>query len=195
MARQVYAYDGSSGDFRVFDLREWRRQLTSRHAIDYLNNHLRASIQRDFCVASIAYLYDSNATGVAKGFFALMRIIFPVITFLGTLYKGEDNSRNAIAFMVRYLGAVRGEYKELSDILYSVYRHGLTHTHMPKLVRINGEHVSWRISYTGIEHLTVQTNGPNVTLTICPQMLFQDLTRAMDIFIGEFANPATGQFV
>jgi hypothetical protein len=50
-----------------------------------------------------AYREDLRMTKVGKGFFGSLRIIFPTITFLGALYKGKDETDNAVAFMEDYL--------------------------------------------------------------------------------------------
>jgi len=188
MAKQVYAYDNNTNDFKLMGARQWRSQITNTGATNYLRSHLKQSVINDFSVASSAYISDSQNTQVGKGFFALLRILFPTITFLGTLYKGKDYSTNAIAFMNRYLGRVNPKYRKVSDIIYNVYRHGLMHTQMPKMVKIGTRLTGWSITYNTSDHLRVRTLGTNALISICPQRLYEDLLRAIEFFITDINN-------
>lgn len=188
MAKQVYAFDNNTNDFRLMGARQWRNQITNTGATNYLRNHLKQAVINDFGVASSAYIFDSQRTRVGKGFFGLLRILFPTITFLGTLYKGKDSSANAIAFMNRYLGRVNPHYRRVGDIIYNVYRHGLMHTYMPKMVKIGQRLTGWFITYNTPDHLQVRTVGTNTWISVCPQQLYEDLLQAIELFIAEINN-------
>lgn len=182
------AYDEKTDDFRLFKSeQEWRNQITVSGVKRYLREHLKKSVINDFTPAMEAYLKSS---GVGKGFFGSLRILFPIITFLGTLLKGKDEAKNAIAFMEKYLGKVNPLYEELSDLIYNVYRHGLIHTQMPKLVNIDGWIIGWMITYTDAEHLNVKINSAqkNLQIPVCARVLFNDLLKAIDLYIQDFED-------
>jgi len=186
----VYAYDVNTDDFRIFqNPDDWENQMTFEGAKDYLTNHLMESLKNEFAPAIKAYIEDSTRTGIGKGFFGLLRIVFPTITFLGTLYKGKDESRNAISFMEDYMGNVNPKYKDISDLIYTVYRHGLMHTQMPKVSEISGKIVGWRITYDDGEHLKISKNKSLITIPISPNSFFQELIKALEKYINDFDDP------
>jgi hypothetical protein len=182
----IYAYDDKTRDFRIFEQEEWKKQLTSRWAKNYLLYHLKQAVINDFSTAMNAYLKDLQMTKVGKGFFGSLRIIFPTITFLGALYKGKDESDNAVAFMEDYLGAINPLYEELSDLIYKIYRHGLMHTQMPKVITINNWIVGWKIIYDDSKQLQIECVGQSVLIPISPNSLFHDLINAIDSYINDF---------
>ncbi len=109
----VYAYDILGKDFRRFmSGTEWGKQMTFEGAKDYLRDHLKRALFNDFSLAMQIYVENSIKTKVGKGFFGSVRILFPTIDFLGTLYKGKENSKSDIAFMEEYLGRVNATYKK-----------------------------------------------------------------------------------
>jgi len=190
MNNKVYAYDVNTNDFRIFqNPDDWKNQMTFEGAKNYLINHLMESLKNEFAPAIKAYIEDSDGTGIGKGFFGLLRIVFPTITFLGTLYKGKDKSRNAISFMGDYMGKVNTKYKDISDLIYTVYRHGLMHTQMPKVAEISGKIVGWRITYKDGEHLKISKNENLVTIPISPNCFFQELVKALEKYINDFDDP------
>jgi len=188
----LYAYDEKRGDFRLFKSEQgWRSQITVNGVKRYLREHLKKSVVNDFTPAMAAYEACSRVSGVGVGFFGSLRILFPTVTFLGALFKGTDKAKNAIAFMERYLGKVNPRYEKLSDLTYTVYRHGLTHTQMPKVVDIDGWIVGWMITYNDAEHLKVKLDADkkHLQIPISPVALFNDLLRAIDLYIQDFDNP------
>src|SRR4030042_589359 len=121
---KVYAYDVSINNFRIFQSSdEWKKQMTFEGAKNYLTYYLMESIKNEFPPAIEAYQEDSYRTGVGKGFFSLIRIIFPTITFLGTLYKGTDVSKNAINFMKDYMGKVISRFIKSIGEVYQRFRY------------------------------------------------------------------------
>lgn len=136
MTEPIYGYDQRINDFQLFSTeQEWKNHIDVSGAISYLKNHLQKSLKDDFYPAYEAY----RSRGV--GFFALPRIVFPYITFLGTLLSGKDSSENAIEYMNKYMGKANTIFnnKELCDFIYRVYRHGLAHTNMPTVSSENGK--------------------------------------------------------
>ena len=187
---KVYAYDVSTNNFRIFQSAdEWKTQMTLEGAKAYLTHHLVESLNSEFPTAIEAYHEASYTTGTGKGFFSLLRIIFPTITFLGTLYKGNDLSRNAVSFMRAYMGKADPKYRHLSDLIYTVYRHGLMHTHMPKVFELDEKFVGWKITYDDDKHLKVFKSKTEVSIPISPNRLFKDLLRALKGYIGDFDDP------
>ena len=187
---KVYAYDVSTNNFRVFQgSDEWKEQMTCQGAQNYLTYHLLESLENEFLPAIEAFHGESYRTGVGKGFFSLLRMIFPAITFLGTLYKGTDSSKNAISFMRDYMGMVNRKYKHISDLIYNVYRHGLMHTHMPKVLEIENKFVGWEITYNDDNHLKIFKSINAIRISISPNRFFQDLLKALVRYISDFDVP------
>ena len=111
-----------------------------------------------------------------------MRILFPYITFLGALYKGNDGTNNAITFMEDYMSINDASYKDLAGLLYVGYRHGLMHTHMPKTFRYRNRSVGWWITYRPEAHFSFLNNN----LLICPAVFYKDLDLAIKFYIKDF---------
>jgi len=186
MTDPVYAYDKSRNDFRLFVTKEeWEGNIDVRGAISYLRNHLQKSLKDDFFPAYEAF----KVKGV--GFFALPRIVFPYITFLGTLYGGKDSSKNAVDYMNKYLSKVNQKYsnKELCDFIYRVYRHGLAHTNMPKVVSEEGKVYGWRLEFDENQHLMVDKTpniyGKSAILSISPKNLANEVISSIDEYIND----------
>lgn len=184
----IWAYDQRINDFRLFsNEQEWKDHINVSGAISYLGAHLQKSLRDDFYPAYEAY-YKKNV-----GFFALPRIVFPYITFLGTLLGGSDDSRNASRYMNAYMGRVNTIYsdKELCQFIYRVYRHGLSHTNMPKVVSQNGQVFGWMISFDETKHLCVGTDaecGKTALLPINPKKLADEVVSSIDEYIGDLKN-------
>lgn len=182
----VYTYDQRINDFRLFATeQEWKDHLDVSGAVSYLKNHLQKSLKDDFYPAYEAY----KSRGV--GFFALLRIVFPHITFLGTLLSGRKSSKYAIDYMNKYLSKVNSTFgdRELCDFIYSVYRHGLAHTNMPKVSVEKGKVFGWRIVFDDSQHLNVDTtpgiSGKSVLLSISPKKLADEVVYSIDEYIRD----------
>lgn len=177
---KLWGYDGQSGTFRMYYENEWRADITVAGAVRYLTEQLRQSIINDFETAYFAYIEKGT------GFYGSLRILLPNLTFLGTLFKGRDNSRNVVEFIRRYLGSVNNEYQHLGDLLYAIYRHGLAHTNMPKIIFVNGWNVGWVITFDNEHHLSLTTIGlKDYNIWISPFQLYIDLRDAIDIYIED----------
>ena len=189
MTDPVYAYDQTVNDFQLFSTeQEWKDHITVSGAVSYLKNHLQKSLKDDFYPAYEAY----KSRGV--GFFALPRIVFPYITFLGTLLGGRDSSENAIEYMNKYLSKVNSTFgdKQLCDFIYRVYRHGLAHTNMPKVASENGKVFGWRIVFDDSQHLNVDRNpglsGKSALLSISPKKLADEVISSIDEYNEDLQN-------
>ena len=182
----VYAYDQKIEDFRFFaTVKEWEEHFTVSGAISYLKKHLQQSLKDDFYTAYEA-CYQKGV-----GFFALPRIVFPYITFLGTLIGGKDSSTNAVDYMTKYLSKANQTFgeKELCKFIYWVYRHGLAHTNMPKVAAENGKVFGWRIVFDDRQHLEVDKNpsidGKSALLSISPRKLADEVIFSIDEYIQD----------
>jgi len=181
MPNHIYGYFEDDDDFRPTTKKRWGNQFKISGAKKYLENHLLKSLENDFKVAHRSFK-RKNA-----GFFALPRIIFPYITFLGALYGGEDKSSNAMEFMVEYLGRVDKVYKSLAGLIYIGYRHGLMHTNMPKLFVSNRRWYGWHITHAPA---TVRNRDDFLTrsgsLIMYPHLFYKDLCKAIKFYISDF---------
>jgi hypothetical protein len=181
----VWAYDQGINDFRLFQTtQEWKDHITMSGAISYLKKHLQKSLKDDFYPAYEAY----KSRGI--GFFALPRIVFPYITFLGTLLGGRESSKDAIDYMNKYLSKVNPTFgdRELCDFIYRVYRHGLAHTNMPKVASENGKIFGWQISLDDTKHLRVYEGsglGKAAILSISPKKLADEVVSSIDEYIKD----------
>ena len=187
MTELIYGYDQRINDFQLFSTeQEWKDHIDVSGAISYLTNHLKNSLINDFYPAYEVY---QRKGGI--GFFALPRIIFPYITFLGTLLGGKDSSKNAANYMNKYMSKANQTYtdKELCDFIYWVYRHGLAHTNMPKVASENGKVFGWRIVFDDNEHLSVdktpRISGKSALLSISPKKLADEVIYSIDEYIED----------
>lgn len=194
MTDPVYAYDQERGDFRLFATeQEWTDHITVSGAISYLKNHLQKSLKDDFYPAYEAYkpAWGGGHYKSRGGFFALPRIIFPYITFLGSLFGGKENSKYAVDYMNEYLSKANETFgnRELCEFIYHVYRHGLAHTNMPKVASENGNVFGWKIVFDDSQHLNVERNpgisGKSVLLSISPKKLADEVISSIDEYIKD----------
>lgn len=185
----VWAYDQAVNDFRLFrNAQEWEDHIDISGAVSYLVEHLQKSLKDDFYPAYEVY----RARGV--GFFALPRIVFPYVTFLGTLFVGKDHSMSAVRYMNRYLSRVNHSYwdRTLCEFIYDVYRHGLVHTNMPKVVFEDGKVYGWQITFDDRRHLSVDKspaiNGKSALLTISPKKLADEVISSVDEYVKDLES-------
>jgi hypothetical protein len=175
---KVYAYKMQDNDLRLFPSEaDWERQLTVDGIKRYLNDHLRNQLVREVPVAIDAFKKASAATGVGMGFWALVRMVLAPVSFLGALYRGHDNTDNAIEFLEEYIGRRqnRAVYLDLSALTFVMFRHGLIHTSMPKVIeRDDGAIIGWEVSLNPADHLTTKTSTNVITLVLSPELGTRD---------------------
>ena len=127
--------------------------------------------------------------GGIGGYFSLLRSLFPSITFLGTLYKGVDNSSNCVAFIKDYMGKINNQYNNIGDLIVLIFRHGLMHTQMPKVISVDGLNIGWVITYNDRDHLNVSTIGLKpINIYISPHQLYLDLLNALDFYMTDLTS-------
>lgn len=135
---------------------------------------------------------------VGAGFWALVRMVLAPVSFLGALYRGHDNTENAIEFLEEYIGRRqnRPAYLDLSALIFVMFRHGLIHTSMPKVIeRDDGMIIGWGVSLNPADHLTKKTSTNSITLVLSPEQLYQDLVQGIDIYVRDFDGPRQAQLV
>ena len=181
MTTHIYGYFDDSDDFRLTTGKKWEGKFFVSSAKKYLQNHLLKFLKDDFSVAFHSFKNKK------VGHFSLLRIIFPHITFLGSLYKGEDGTESALKFMLDYMGRVSKEYEYLSGVYYMSYRHGLLHTNIPKIFSFGKRKLGWQITYAD----TISANrGDSLQgkLFLYPKLFYDDLCKAINFYIADFDN-------
>ncbi|MBI2359260.1 MAG: hypothetical protein HYV04_10210 [Deltaproteobacteria bacterium] len=196
---QVYGYDEQDNDLRLFPSEaDWERQLTVSGIKRYLTGHLRNQLVRELPVAIEAFKKASAETRVGTGFWGLVRMVLAPVSFLGALYRGNDSTDNAIEFLEEYVGRrqSRPAYLDLSALLFVMFRHGLIHTSMPKVVeRDDGRIIGWGVTFNPADHLTKKSDTNSITLFLSPEQLYHDLVQAIDSYVRDFDGPVQAQLV
>ena len=128
-------------------------------------------------------------------FYSALRYCFAEIDMLGKFYKGEvstkNTAENSIAFMKRYMGSVNERYKKLAGLIIDMYRHGLMHTHMTKIVQLdNGKLLGWELQdYDhGNEHLKLKTADHGYNLVINVYQFIKDFLESLDRYEKDLVN-------
>jgi hypothetical protein len=198
---RVWGYDLDLNDFTLFETEgAWEQQTSEETAKGYLRNHLRAQITREIPVANRAFIQESARTGIGSGFWLLLRGILTPVSFLGTLFKGNDSSANSVEFIEEYVGRrqAKNAYLDLFPLVFAQFRHGLVHTAMPKIfMRADGLLVGWRATFDPTEHLTIlhEPKGSEknaVYVGVCAEVLYRDVLGGLDRYIADFDDTKRG---
>ncbi len=196
---KVYGYNVQTGDHSLFASEaDWEDQLTVPGIKRYLNDHFRNQLAREVPVAVDAFKAASVRTGIGTGFWALARMVLAPISFLGALYRGSDSTDHAIEFLEEYIGRRqnRPEYLATAALLFVMYRHGLIHTSMPKVIeRDAGLIVGWGVTLAPSGHLTRQRGANSVTILLSPEQLYLDLVQAIDLYAADFDGGQQAELV
>jgi hypothetical protein len=185
---RVYGYNVTGGSPLFATEADWEAQMTVDGAKRYLKDDLREQLTREIPPAVNAYLEEYRNTNVGVGFYAVARMIFPEITFLGCLYKGSDEAINAVGFLEKYAGSFDRRYQSLAAPVYVMYRHGLTHTAMPKIIeRDDGQCIGWRLTLNeSASHLSIEKEGAIWRIVVSLEQLFADTIKALDNYAADF---------
>ena len=185
---KVYGYNVSGGSSLFASEADWEKQMTVEGAKRYLTEHLLTQLTRDVPPAMNAYVEVFKKTGVGVGFWALPRTVFPTITFLGCLYKGSDSAAHAIEFLEKYAGTFEPKYLDLAATIYVMYRHGLTHTAMPKVFeRDDGRPVGWEIKFGApTAHLTADKSEEIIRIILSGERLYEDTCKSLRNYADRF---------
>lgn len=133
--------------WQMTTFRGYHRIFDHQTAIDYLENEVKQSIQRDMSlILTFPAAYNS-------GFYAGVRYLFAEVEGLAKLYWGRESvqrpryggriysAEDAVRFMRRF-----NILTPTSGVHYEVFRHGLAHTHMPKWISKNRRAIEWYLS-------------------------------------------------
>jgi len=128
-------------------------------------------------------------------FYSALRYCFAEIDMLGKFYKGEvstkNTAENSIAFMKRYMGSVNKRYKKLAGLIIDMYRHGLMHTHMTKMVHLkNGKLLGWELQDSDFinEHLKLKSANHGYNLVINVHQFIKDFLESLDKYEEDLKN-------
>jgi hypothetical protein len=83
---KVYGFNTSGGSALFASEADWDKQMTAEGAKRYLKDHLLTQLTRDVPPAIDAFIEVYKKTGVGIGFWAVGRMVFPTLSFLGCLY-------------------------------------------------------------------------------------------------------------
>lgn len=159
--------------------REYRQIFDHQTAIRYLEDEVKQSVQRE-----MRLILNSPLASTA-GMYAGIRFLFAEIEGLAKLYLGRESvtrrgdiryrgkiyqARDAVYFMRRF-----NILTPTSGVHYEVFRHGLTHTHMPKYISKNRRIIGWYLSNVA----ALQQFG------ICIPELRDQIIRAIDDFVSK----------
>lgn len=191
MAR-VYGFNVAPGSALFATELDWESQMTVDATKAYLKDHLRTQLTREIPPATDAFIAKYKKDGLGVGFYALTRMIFAPITFLGCLYRGSDSTDHAVDFLEEYAGRkFNSRYLDLAAAIFVMYRHGLTHTSMPKIIeRDDGQAVGWKLTLDAVgSHLSVEKGKEITVIVVSLEQLFADTVRALDNYIADFDGP------
>ena len=114
---------------------------------DYLINHIKQSIINDVGGAFPGWSSQLQNKGVASGFFAVPRMLFPEIDGLGSYITGNPKSTglNIKTYLAEVLSKVNPKYKVYASFIVFIYRHGLLHQHDPKRFKYKNKEIGWEL--------------------------------------------------
>jgi hypothetical protein len=112
-------------------------------------------------------------------FWALIRIMFPVVESIGDLIYREDRAtaRNLRSVLEREFANIRSAYRGKAALLALLYRHSLTHDDELRTITSKRQKIGWMItSDQSGEHLTVVKPRPRLRVIVFqPLALYQDV--------------------
>ena len=130
------------------------------------------------------------------GYFALPRLIFCYVDYLGLLYVGKlsksrrlprkGTSWEAVKFIKKFLGRFDKRYRENAGLLYDMFRNGTVHLYQPKVLHLKKGKINYLIGHPRLmrwrkekyRHLEYR----NSYLAISTTALFKHLVRAIEAF-------------
>lgn len=189
--KNQFLFDPVSGDLKYFqDPDKWN--ICGPQAAEYIRNHVIHSMEND--VLPILDLFDTGAKHQGKGFFSMLRVIFPYLTWAGKLFgfKGSEPQK-ATEFLKKY--SKDQSYQKYGERLYEVYRHGLMHNHFPNSKWKDGKFYSWEITLDRCKHLQEKSCQAQyidtkkrltiMVIPISPHQLYEDIHNALNNYAIE----------
>lgn len=178
----------------------------------YLNADLEATVQNDIYPVIQADKQEG-------GYFAVPRLVFCYIDYLGALYSGYSGKGDiattckAKNYLMNIMSMVDTQYGRQADTLIDVYRHGTVHLFAPLSLKqkTSNRELTWYV-YKGtrhqlkglgahqaqwLRHLEVYNAGENIdVLPISINCLYDDLRQSIDEYCGLLQREAqSGQSV
>jgi hypothetical protein len=184
--KRVYGFNVSKPSEPLFTSQAaWKAQMTGDGAKKYLTDHLRAQLTREVPLVIEGFMQANQSTPYQAGFYAVARLIFPAISFMGCLYKGSDTTRHSIQFLEKFADP---KYRKLAPVIFVMYRHGLIHTAMPKIIeRDDKRAIGWHLTLDNpVGHLTIEKHPKVWNIVISLKDLYEDILKSLDTYILEF---------
>lgn len=114
-------------------------------------------------------------------FWALMRMMFPVVESLGDLiYRKDDaTAENLRSVLQKEFESVRSGYSGKAATLAILYRHSLTHHDELRVIKCNGRVVTWAVSSgKNANHLKVTSHSPeSFQIEFQPRSFYEDIVK------------------
>lgn len=163
--------------------KSYKKLFSHDIAIAYLEHEVKESVERE-----MAHILS----GSKSGFYASLRFLFAEVDYLAKLYWGgrkgwkcrggyrrqRKSGKNPHYDSTRVIIQFMRKFKILtptSGIHFDVFRHGLTHTHMPKWVQKGRDVLNWYVSNTDKRNM----------FGICNPELTSQVITAIDKFVEE----------
>jgi hypothetical protein len=150
---------------------------------DYSLDEARRFLLEDFSkvLRRTRYLYVETKPreDIGCGFFEPILLCSCWCDFLGALCAGDatiGNTKRIKSFVDNVLGEVNPRYRDASDRLVSVYRHGTVHAYAPA--------GSFNVTFDVDQHLTID----GAMLVISVQQLVDDMLAAVQLFARTLVN-------
>lgn len=115
---------------------------TDQEAFDRISTRLK------FDVGNVVdYYLNTIQPGDPVGFWAFLRMLFPVAESLGDLLYRKTPSKNLINIFEKDLSEYNPRYKQISAILTCLYRHSLIHQDEMRMIDYDQKWIFWSITF------------------------------------------------
>lgn len=171
-------------------------QLLTKEEIKNFLNEIKTSVSCEIKPLFSLYSDYLEECYTTPGMRSIPRIIFPEIDGLARLrygyVKNRWNSKLPVQFMREYFPIK--QYKEISGFIYNVFRHGLVHSHWPKMMIISNKVVGWSMTISSQKdnllekvHLTCPDPKKN-HLNLNAWEFYEDFLASIDNYVKDFDN-------
>lgn len=150
--------------------------------LSHLEKDIKKSIEDD-----IVRVLDFHERTRIGGYHSIPRLVFCYIDYLGSLLYGNSSTANGIRFIEEYFPE---QYKEVSALMFCMWRHGTIHEYDPKVLRHNKTILGWLENISSKQankkdHLNIFKNKNKLVLGINENRLVEDLLIALKGLIGK----------
>lgn len=129
------------------------------------------------------------------GYFSTILLVFSLINYLGALFSGKimGNEKETIEFIKTYFNDT---YKKYPALLYIVYRHGIAHERMPKVVQLRRKGKIISLYLTNSKHkahlkpinVRLSSGKRKAVILLSTPRLFNDLCSALKTYEAELLS-------